>query len=86
MRRITVAATPYGRLATIFAGAGASAARSTSSASAKCSDDVVGAGDGRRQPLTQALVELDHVHEPGARGQPLAEDPGAAADLEHDVV
>ena len=85
VRRITVAATPYGRLATTFVGGGSSAARSSSSASAMCSVTLSNGasvsraaprGRGRSRPRARCA---------DPRREPLGQDPLAAADLEHDV-
>ena len=84
--RITVAATPYGRLATTLFGAGSSVVRSSLTASARCSV-VFGCGSSASlQRGLEAAVELDDVHVRGAFGEVLAEHAEAAADLEHDVV
>ncbi len=86
MRRITAAATPYGRLATTFVGAGSRAARSSLTASAKCSV-AFGCGVERvAQRRLEPAVELDHVDVRGPLGEVLGQHAEPAADLEHDVV
>ncbi len=86
VRMITVAATPYGRLATTLVGAGSSASRSSLTASAKCS--VVFSNGSERLPerQLQPAVELDHVHVRHALGQVLGQHAEPAADLQHHVL
>ena len=84
--RITVAATPYGRLATTLFG-GRVERREV---------ELDGVGEVQRgvrvrvqrvpERRLQAAVELDDVHVPRALREVLAEHAEAAADLEHDVV
>ena len=86
VRRITVAATPYGRFATTFVGTGSSAARSSLTASARWSV-VFGCGSSAsRSAGSSAAVQLDHVDVGDALREVLRQHAEAAADLEHDVV
>jgi hypothetical protein len=61
VRRITLAAIPYGRFATIFDGGGSSAARSSCIASIKWSELLAANGEGVAQGWREADVQLDHV-------------------------
>ena len=58
----TGVATPYGRLATITAGGGSSAARSMSRASANSSRTFGAPAERRRERRLQPAVDLDCVH------------------------
>ena len=83
---ITVAATPYGRLATTLSGGGSSVVRSSLTASPMCSVVLACGSSASRERGLEAAVELDDVDVARAFGEVLREHAEAAADLEHDVV
>ena len=86
VRRIALAAIPYGRLATTFVGGGSSAARSSAIASARCSVALASGSSASRSAGSSAAVDLDDVHVRDARREVLREHAEPAADLQHDVV
>ena len=86
VRRMTVAATPYGRLATTFVGAGSSARDVELHRVGEVERGVGVRVERVAQRGLERAVELDHVDVAHARGEVLAEHAEAAADLEHDVV
>ena len=67
-------------------GGGVNARRSIASASPMCNSVFENGASDVAQAGLEALVDLDHVHERGPRGEPLRKHAEAAADLEHDVV
>ena len=86
MRRITVAATPYGRLATTLVGAGSSCGQVELHGVGEV-ERGIGVGVERvAQRGLEPAVDLHDVHVLRPVGEVLGQHPQPAADLEHDVV
>ena len=85
VRRITVAAIPYGRFATTAVGAGSNAAKSSSSASEKWTVTLENPTNESRKSGLEPPVDLDDVQMRDLRSEPLGQHALTTSDLQNHI-